>query len=355
MKTITFGNHNGGRTCGCRMEIKRSAGTLTLKHKFSGKIILTQADLYGHYSLMIISCNNQLLLIGNVYGYNNAKENKELFENLNTDIDALLERFSDLKIILGGDFNITVNDEVDRWPSRHKENSFIIDFMNERGLIDIWRVCNPNIKEFTWGNKTGSLQSRIDFWLISESLTYSHCKVEIMPTPLTDHKAIFLTLNMSLDKEHKRTPAYWKLNNSLLLNESANTLIKLKITEYMKMAENEKSYGKYWELLKFELRTYFMKRGANMKKDNKKDENELIAEIISLSSMLPDNMSEIQRAQLQTLQLKLDQLYISKAKGAFIRSRAKWLEEGEQDRKTPCETFQFPQTVALMLVLGVQT
>lgn len=47
--------------------------------------------------------------------------------------------------------------------------------------------------------------------------------------------------------------------------------------------------------------------------------------------MLPENMSEIQRAHLQTLQLKLDQLYISKAKGAFIRSRAKWLEEGQQN------------------------
>lgn len=47
--------------------------------------------------------------------------------------------------------------------------------------------------------------------------------------------------------------------------------------------------------------------------------------------MLPENMSEIQRAHLQALQLKLDQLYISKAKGAFICSMAKWLEEGEQN------------------------
>lgn len=30
-----------------------------------------------------------------------------------------------------------------------------------------------------------------------------------------------------------------------------------------------------------------------------------------------------------TLQENLDNLYIEKAKGAFIRSRAKWLEQGE--------------------------
>lgn len=116
------------------------------------------------------------------------------------------------------------------------------------------------------------------------------------------------------------TPAYWKLNNSLLMDDSLNALIH----------ENG-SKGKYWELLKFELRILFMERGKKMKEDYKRDENELIAEIISLSSMLPENMSEVQKANLHTLQLKLDQLYISKAKGAFIRSRAKWLEEGEQN------------------------
>ena len=31
------------------------------------------------------------------------------------------------------------------------------------------------------------------------------------------------------------------------------------------------------------------------------------------------------------LQYKLDELYIEKAKGAYIRSRSKWLEEDEQN------------------------
>ena len=116
---------------------QRSAGTLTLKHKFSGKIIHTQPDPHGHYMFMVVSYINQIFLIGNVYGCNNTKKNMELFETLNSIIDALLEKFSDRKIILGGDFNVTVNDDVDRWPSRHKENPLMIDFMNERGVIDV--------------------------------------------------------------------------------------------------------------------------------------------------------------------------------------------------------------------------
>ena len=56
-----------------------------------------------------------------------------------------------------------------------------------------------------------------------------------------------------------------------------------------------------------------------------------MTDLISLSSISPEDLSENQRVQLQALQLKLDQLYVSKAKVAFIHSRAKWIEEGEQN------------------------
>jgi len=99
----------------------------------------------------------------------------------------------------------------------------------------------------------------------------------------------------------------------------------------MEIANKENAYGKNWELLKFELRKIFMKMGATLQRNKKEAENKIMTELISLSSLLPENLSEAQRAELQTLQLQLDQLYIGKAKGAFIRSRAKWLEEGEQN------------------------
>lgn len=51
-----------------------SDGTLTLKHKFNGKIISSVTDLNGHFVLLVISFNDQLFLLGNVYGYNNKRE-----------------------------------------------------------------------------------------------------------------------------------------------------------------------------------------------------------------------------------------------------------------------------------------
>jgi len=42
-------------------------------------------------------------------------------------------------------------------------------------------------------------------------------------------------------------------------------------------------------------------------------------------------LSAEKRVELDQLQNELDTLYLEKAKGAFIRSRARWLEEGEKN------------------------
>lgn len=49
-----------------------------------------------------------------------------------------------------------------------------------------------------------------------------------------DVYSVLLVLNMSSNRVIKRTPAYWKLDNSLLFNETLNVIIKNKITEYLR-------------------------------------------------------------------------------------------------------------------------
>lgn len=47
-------------------------------------------------------------------------------------------------------------------------------------------------------------------------------------------------------------------------------------------------------------------------------------------------MKEDNRQKLLLLQSSLDNIYISKAKGAWIRSRAKWIEKGESNSAYFC-------------------
>lgn len=48
------------------------------------------------------------------------------------------------------------------------------------------------------------------------------------------------------------------------------------------------------------------------------------------SRPLPENLTDSQKAYLVDLQMKLDDLFKLRAEGAFIRSRQRWLECGEQ-------------------------
>ena len=62
--------------------------------------------------------------------------------------------------------------------------------MLEHDLIDIWRLQNPNKRQFTWRKRNPILQRGIDFWLISGDLQDDVKKAEIIPAIKTDHSAI---------------------------------------------------------------------------------------------------------------------------------------------------------------------
>ena len=86
--------------------------------------------------------------------------------------------------------------------------------MMENDLVDIWRIRNPDNKNFTWRQKNPIIQRRLDYWFISDMLQEDVVKSEIVTSIKTDHLAITLEID-SLD-DQQRGPSFWKSNNSLL-------------------------------------------------------------------------------------------------------------------------------------------
>ncbi|MEQ2277182.1 hypothetical protein XENORESO_021423 [Xenotaenia resolanae] len=87
---------------------------------------------------------------------------------------------------------------IDRWPPR-RQTSYCANlkhFMEKFNVMDIWRDKFPGDKIFTWSNKTGSRQSHIDFWLISNSINEDNIAVNILATPFKDHRAIHISIQI---------------------------------------------------------------------------------------------------------------------------------------------------------------
>ncbi|XDV26393.1 hypothetical protein PO909_030123, partial [Leuciscus waleckii] len=305
---------------------ERSAGVTSLKHTFSGDILHSDCDSLGHYVCLVIRVDNIFSIIINIYGYNNKLENDKLLDSIEERITFWLTRYPNSLLLIGGDFNIAQDNAIDRLPPGRPSSmgTNLKRLMSRFNIVDIWREKFPDDRSFTWSNRSGSSQSRIDFWLLSSNIDKEKVTVNILATPLTDHRAIHINTQFSASNTFHRS-CYWKLNNSLLKHEKVKAEMIMLITRFYNKAKKEKSYNTNWELLKFELGKFLRQYGTAIAKAKRAEEDEVINTISSFYQRPPEEVSEEDRLLLLQLQNKL------KAEGAFVRSRKRWLEEGEQN------------------------
>ena len=73
-----------------------------------------------------------------------------------------------------------------------------------------------------------SRHSRIDYIFVPKAIVQAVQDSSVLSCPAPDHKALSLTLSFNMNK---RGTGYWKLNNSLLEDESYKTIIRSDISQ----------------------------------------------------------------------------------------------------------------------------
>ena len=130
-------------------------------------------DIEGRLIIFDLIQNDQRVTICALYAPNT--DTPGFFQTVN----VILRDRCENKIIVG-DFNFTMSVDVDRLNTYHNNNKArdkVQDMMDEFCLKDVWRIQNPDSKEYSWF-KLGNIQkaSRIDLALVSGGLDQ---KVEI--------------------------------------------------------------------------------------------------------------------------------------------------------------------------------
>lgn len=94
----------------------------------------------------MVGYNKIVLIIFNIYGYNSNLENILLFVKIENRLKRWLTKFPNSHILLGGDFNVTLNSEIDRWPPTKDNNrkAYFKLFMDRYDLTDGWRAKFPD-------------------------------------------------------------------------------------------------------------------------------------------------------------------------------------------------------------------
>ena len=277
--------------------------------------------------MVIADINDEKFILMCVYGYNERGKNKMFISDLCKLLIDCMRTYSTDKIIVGGDFNLAPDLWLDRQPPKaqcHKYDDLIVDLINRANLVDYWRVKNPSSIQFSWFNPSGNGQSsRIDYWLISSPLVNYVSKCDISALPLTDHCVI--TLSFVFSTPEPGLNHAWKFNNTLLNNDLFCKDVRQLIVETDAL---EMSSVNKWEWLKFKTRELAIRASKNSSKFKRQKQQNIITNINNLC--LKPKLSREELVELNKLQNELDHLYLEKAKGAFIRSRARWIEEGEK-------------------------
>ena len=187
-------------------------------------------------------------------------------------------------IIIGGDFNLVLDIEMDKKGGLAKTHAkavkVIKDYMAELDLVDAWRLLNPDGRRYTWRRQKPEIHCRLDFFLVSQSLTCNVTNADILAGFKTDHSLV--TIKLALHS-NPRGPGFWKLNTSLLSEEEYVNQIKTTIKAVQKeyQEDNSVSAASTWEMIKLKVREQSMVY-AKAKKTNLSKEEEKLEKAINL-------------------------------------------------------------------------
>jgi hypothetical protein len=168
----------------------------------------------NRYIAMVLENGNEYLILWNVYAPPDAQNRKVFLKNLSEKIyeieEDITERYhKNVKSILGGDFNATIN-EKDRNNKNYHPDKNYQKFLNKHNLTDIWRDSHKADKIYTY--QKGEIDSRIDHWLAEKpyftkfqsfvhdrcfSISDSHSFIEL-------RLEIEVNIDMDLDDSNKK-------------------------------------------------------------------------------------------------------------------------------------------------------
>jgi exonuclease III len=313
---------------------KHSKGIMVLfKPNLDLEITMQQIDPNGRYVAFKIKIENKEFTLANIYAPNKLAEKKTFFAEL-MNMFGTMGTSADENIICGGDWNSIYNTKLDKSGGKSVHEDMVPEMkslLELLDLIDVWRIRNPTARRFTFRQKTPLVQTRLDYFLTSNGVLDMVSDAEVIPSVCSDHSCI--TLKVKFLPENTKGRGYWKFNSQHTSDEEfrqcVTELINNCIINYADIVDKRVM----WELIKYEIRKFCIKYGAKKRRELNVNTGNLLKSLNDLEIQLGTEPSLVVQNEYESIKEQLNELEAERSKGTILRSKAKWIEEGEKPTK----------------------
>lgn len=145
------------------------------------------SDSEGRYVVIEVVYNRKKVIVVGIYTPNNNKH--EFYKELN----KKLADYNYENMIFIGDFNGIIDPNIDKSATKMKEGKLpksMFKILEEENMIDLWRLHNMTLREYTFFSNRHKTYTRIDMILLTKSLIMYTKKTEILPLTMSDHNPV---------------------------------------------------------------------------------------------------------------------------------------------------------------------
>ena len=306
-------SHGSAKSSGVIILYKRTFTLVDTSRDFSGRLVACTFDSRG-----------QIFQLATLYAPNRNPERNTFLSSASDFLDL------SLPVLLTGDFNAVLDPAFDRRggaPSPQRESvAALSGLFSSIGCVDAWRSSHPGFHAYSWSNHDGSIASRIDTIACPADWFPSLSSCNYVPCPYSDHCAI--SCSFVIPDSMPRGPGYWKLNCSVL----ADPVYVDRVTSFWSHWRSTKasfvSQLDWWDEGKVQLKRLSIQFCSEKAAESKKDRARLESLASDLKDLIDGGQASLLAEYKEVLE-RIKDLDLKEAQGTQVRSRVKWVEEGE--------------------------
>lgn len=263
----------------------------------------------------------------NLYAPNDICQRADFFSEVSREMES-----GQGKIIVTGDFNCTIDRNLDRTNNHTKgamkadrSRQALRDLMEKYNLVDTYRRLHPFGTAYSFTGPNG-YRARLDRVYADQDSTESLDQSTLQAVSFSDHDMV--SASFGKEEENLRWGrGRWMLNTKLLYDQETREELSECVQYCRRTKVNFANILQWWDHLKEKMREILIRNGKRVQRERKRERVTLETELNILICKPKTTATDTNR--IRELKNKLEDIEKEQEEGCRVRSKENWIDKSE--------------------------